>query len=129
MMTLLMSYCPGSHDSFKSGQIFPTMATTSLMGVTTIRIIVSALPLIAVCFKTLLTTSLAVLQVKRTVFGMTRNGEFVDDLGLATAPHKGRSLADHLVDDKEVGLLSLIWNTAVMAADRSKSPVKSYVLG
>jgi hypothetical protein len=116
------------------------MATTSLMGVTTIQMIVSALPLIAVCFKTLLTTSLAVLQVKRTVFGMTRNGEFVlfvapelptlerDDLGLATAPHKGRSLADHLVDDKEVGLLSLIWNTEVMAADRSKSPVKSYVL-
>jgi hypothetical protein len=28
------------------------------------------------------------------------------DLGQATAPCKGRSLADHLFDDKEIGLLS-----------------------
>ena len=29
-----------------------------------------------------------------------------DDLGLTTAPCKGRFLADHLFDDKEVGLSS-----------------------
>jgi hypothetical protein len=126
MMTLLMSYCPGIHDSVKFGLISPTIATTSPIGVTTIRMIVSALPLITVCFKTMLMTSLVMQQVKRTVFAMTRSHQKTtlmmenpfhlcppklltlerDDLGLTTAPRKGRFLADHLFDDKEVGLSS-----------------------